>query len=566
MYAVKKELEQVFKDIDEARFIPDAPPATDREMLDLMKKQAEDELDELNEMIHEKNPTAKDKDRLPAHMVANLMHKHIPMFKTDDSNGALIYLYSFDSGIYDSNTTAIQYYAQGLYPSYKERDVHDVQYSLQRLSVTAEPEDDPYLIPVANGVFNLQTKQLLPFDPKYKFIAKIATNYNPQWLHEEPTITTSNGNVWKPSQFIHSLASEDKEISQLLYEVIADSINGNFSHRQAIFLVGSAESLSANGSNGKGTFQELIINICGLNNVAQLKVDDMKERFMASELRGKTCDIGDDLQAGTYIDNSATFNSAVTGDVLHTDVKNRKPVTFRFKGAVIQSTNDMPRFKNKTGGTYRRVVIVPFNATFKGDNDNIDIKNDYITRKAVCEWFVVKALSLGYFKKFSTPRATKEALAEYKLENDQVRQFVEDVFYYNEDDEVRAGDLYEQYKTWCDDNGYKQPVSQPAFTKSVKGILNEKTKKKTGLTAFELKDLLSGKNRISDVLNVTELAYQHKNVRYGDEVVKCFVFPLRKLVADYLNLAKHLPKNDSPEYEKRKAQKDQLEKQILIDE
>jgi len=73
----------------------------------------------------------------------------------------------------------------------------------------------------------------------------------------------------------------------------------------------------------------------------------MDKRFMINELIGKTVNIGDDLQSNVYIDNSSNFNSAVTGDVIFTDRKNKTPVSFRFKGTVIQSTNEMPSFKNR---------------------------------------------------------------------------------------------------------------------------------------------------------------------------------------------------------------------------
>lgn len=41
----------------------------------------------------------------------------------------------------------------------------------------------------------------------------------------------------------------------------------------------------------------------------------------------------------------------------------------------------MPRFKNKTGGTNRRLLIVPFNADFNGAKENPDIKENTLLIK-----------------------------------------------------------------------------------------------------------------------------------------------------------------------------------------
>ena len=38
----------------------------------------------------------------------------------------------------------------------------------------------------------------------------------------------------------------------------------------------------------------------------------------------------------------------------------------------------MPRFKDKTDAVFKRIVIVPFDADFKGSNENRKIKDEYI--------------------------------------------------------------------------------------------------------------------------------------------------------------------------------------------
>src|SRR5699024_12576491 len=82
-----------------------------------------------------------------------------------------------------------------------------------------------------------------------------------------------------------------------------------------------------------------------------------------------------------------------------------------FRTTVIQSTKVMPRLKNKTGGTNRRLLIVPFNADFNGTKENSDIKDKYLADKKVLEYVLNKAINLN-FNKFIVPRVSAELLEE----------------------------------------------------------------------------------------------------------------------------------------------------------
>ncbi len=134
----------------------------------------------------------------------------------------------------------------------------------------------------------------------------------------------------------------------------------------------------------------------GMKNVASLKISDFdgeKNRFSMGMLEGRTVVIGDDNPERYYIDDASRFKSAVTGDLITIERKNKDPYGTHFNGAVIQSTNDMPRFKNLNDSIFRRMVIVPFNAHFSGGNKNRDIKDDYIKRKDVLEYVMYKHCS-----------------------------------------------------------------------------------------------------------------------------------------------------------------------------
>ena len=68
----------------------------------------------------------------------------------------------------------------------------------------------------------------------------------------------------------------------------------------------------------------------------------------------------------------------------------------------------MPKFTDKTGGTNRRLLIVPFNADFNDSNENVDIKEQYLKDNHVLEYVLYKAINLE-FDRFTIPQVSKNA-------------------------------------------------------------------------------------------------------------------------------------------------------------
>lgn len=387
-----------------------------------------------------------------------ILRQYIEFCIFDDMEGARLAMYQPNKGIYTQNTTIIERVLNYIDYGAKSARFTEIIKALAR-EVPIRPKTiDKDLITVKNGVVDLKRMKLLPFSHKYVFDTTIDTAYN-------PNIKEPNVNGWTPSQWLDDLACGNEQIKLLLLQVIADAVNGNYSRRKAILLYG-------NGSNGKGTFQALIENIVGLQNCANLKINQFGERFALSQLIGKTVVIGDDLGAGIYIDDSGAFNSVITNDAVLIEFKGQQMFSARLYCTVIQSTNEMPKMRNRSDGTYRRLIIVTFNAKFQGDGDNWKIKDEYINRDDVKEWFLQEALKLK-FDKFIEPDISKDLLEQYKQENDPVADFKASVF-----DELVAsgmsriptGMLYEIFCNYCEQQNYKK-WSQKSFNKQLKELI-----------------------------------------------------------------------------------------------
>lgn len=393
----------------------------------------------------------------------------------DSEENTRLAMYEPDKGTYTQNETHIRRVIGWLEPKHNAQRAAEVIYHIWKDSEIRQKTVSRYLIPVKNGVFNLKTKILEPFSPKYVFTSKIATAYI-----DNPELSEIDG--WNIEKWFNDIACSDPQIARLLWEVISDSINGNYSRKKSIWLIGD-------GSNGKGTYQQLLHNLIGSENIATLKINQFGERFKLALLMEKVCCIGDDVGAGIYIDDSSEFNSVVTNETVLVEFKHKMASGVRLYPTIIQSTNDMPKIKNKTKGTYRRLLIVPFKANFEGASDNWKIKEDYIQRTGVLQYVLHKAVNMD-FERFTVPDVSEELLKTYQQENDPVVDFKENVF-----DELVENlgfkripfyIVYGLYKEFCKENGFL-PMSNFKFSKQFSMVLGDEwTSKKAKYIAGEL--------------------------------------------------------------------------------
>ena len=277
---------------------------------------------------------------VPPLTVAMKMQEHMTIVKVNDR----LAVYNIDKGIYETRLDFFHNVIFWLEPSFSEAKSNQVIFHLKNMAKDVESTASRYLVPVKNGIYNKKTKKLEPFSNRYIFTSTIETEYI-------ENIEAPNINGWNVDDWLLDLMNGDESLVKLLWQVISASLNGNYSYRKSIWFVGE-------GNDGKGTLQQLISNLVGLQNVASLKINQFSERFTLSMIEGKTVIIGDDVQAGLYIDDSSNFNSVVTGEPVFVEEKGKQPYVSFYKKTVIQSTNGLPKVRNKTNGTYRRFLII----------------------------------------------------------------------------------------------------------------------------------------------------------------------------------------------------------------
>lgn len=438
-----------------------------------------------NTTVHEKTGKVTI-PQVPFYVIAKFLLTHIPIIKSGaNEDTALLFFYDFSKGIYTSNDDYIKTCIKKIEIRYKLTKLKDVTEDLRANTRFRKPQRLDYLIAVGNGLFNAKTKELEPFDPKHFITAKVDTNYN---IHALTNYELIKNTYFNFDEWLKSIACNDDEIVTLLWQLINEAVNPNKTRRKIAIMLG-------NGTNGKSTFRQMMINLIGDINISVSTPHELQSRFGLTSLEGKICNYGDEV--GTKpLDEMDKLKSISSGESVNYERKNKDVRNYDFKTLLMFNSNEIPPIKDKSDAVLNRLLIIPFKANFEGVKDE-SIKDEKLNNKIILEYILYTALHLD-FDKFIIPEAVKKQLLNYKQENDSVFSFM---LYYKDKGyhhvscfPVRY--LTDDYENFCYENGYntRKRIGN-AFTKHLNDNLT------TSNYSYELKNHRFTKEN-TDELNI----------------------------------------------------------------
>ena len=366
---------------------------------------------------------------------------------------APLYFYDPDSGIYSEDNELLQDLMVTIYPNITERQAIDTLYKISH-SVPLRDKQSNFVV-IGSELYNNQTGEFQPFNPNVIATRKVKTEYNPNAV--EPTI-----NGWKPTEWLKGLFNHDKESYELAIQIIRATVTGK--------TLDNIFWLHGVGGTGKGTFQTLLENLVGAENIASYKIDEKNGRFDTSILIGKSVVIGDDVQKDVVIKDTSIVFSLATGDPIRIEDKGKRPYTTRLKMTVVQSSNGFPRMNADKNAIDRRFRVLTF-SELKGKPDK-RIKNDYINLPEVLEYLVKLAIETP-FKDIEPQRSIDFLNEEYK-EMNPVADFVDRFF---NDDVIQCkyvpnGYVFECFKAYCKQHqNMKYFLNEVSLHKQIKPLL-----------------------------------------------------------------------------------------------
>ena len=247
------------------------------------------------------------------------------------------------------------------------------------------------------------------------------------------------------------------------------------------------------GRNGKSTFWNTIARVLGTYS-GNMSADTLTvgcKRNVKPELaeaKGKRMIIAAELEEGMRL-NTSNVKQLCSTDEIYAEKKYKAPFSYVPTHTLVLYTNHLPRVGAIDQGTWRRLIVIPFNAKIEG---KADIKNysDFLFKMAggaVLQWIIEGAkrvIASDY--KIVQPRVVQDAIQKYKENNDWLAHFLDDCCEVGDDFEAKSGEFYNAYRSYCLQMGeYTRSTTDFYSALESTGVVRKRTR--TGVIIYGLK-------------------------------------------------------------------------------
>ena len=458
--AIEKDLRNVAKSV---RIVVPTPDLEKGDISDFFKDHTVEDLEEL--LKEEPKPEEKKLDLDRFHLINDkgritgvfdlAIFEYLKATKDLFVLGGVPYIYQ--GGVFrpdQSGATLKTMIRELIYPEFVKaptiKRVYDLFISDASLQVTTE---DINRYPVEwinfkNGFYDPRSKRMIPHDPKYR-----ATNQIPHVYGPEGQLKGTAVREWL--EFI----SNDPGDTEMLCQFSGLCLTRDT--RQQKFLI-----LNGEGGSGKSTVIRMIEKMIGAENISNISLNQLTQRFQAFGLMGKLLNSCADLEIDALSDTS-TLKKALGEDVFSAEAKGKDPVSVRNYAKLLFSTNQLPIVKSEqTNGFYRRLLILTMNRVpAKKDPaffDRLSAEIDDFIRLSV------QALERLYQNgQITESPGSIEAVKRLRCDSDTVEAFLNEKIVKDPGGRIKKLNIYLEYESYCQDMD-RQSLTKQNFYRSMK--------------------------------------------------------------------------------------------------
>jgi len=302
--------------------------------------------------------------------------------------------------------------------------------------------DSQHYVNLRNGLFNLETLTLEPHRPDMYLTTQLDFEYDPE--AQCPTF----------KKFLRtSLATEeglpDTHMIMLAQEALAYSMTARVDFKSSFWLIGRPET-------GKSTLiaflKSLMGNLHATIDLNQLAVN----RFLLSGIVGKRVVTFTEAESNTFLPD-ALYKAMVGGrDEIYVDVKNKPGMAFVPTAKFWWAMNNPPRVNDRSGATLNRLLPILFEHAIPSDQRIGNLDALLAAEKAgVFNYLLTGWQRLTKYGHFTLPERSIRWRENYRMVNDTEFLYSQSHLQFDDNGVIRGQNLYDDYKQWCERNGFK---------------------------------------------------------------------------------------------------------------
>ena len=381
--------------------------------------------------------TVNEKGRVvynPALMANFLEENFAPLINEGIDLGAIFYRYD-QSGVWKILPSAeIELLTRNVLEDFAQpKRIADAKKLVQQQTYKT-PEDlqfDPMWVNLRNGMLYLPTFELSPHAPHYNSRVQLPVKYDKE----------AECLLWLKT--LEEIFADDHEKIDVLQQFFGYCLYPKIRFPAALFQIGD-------GSNGKGTVNQILIWMLGEENVCHISLRRMEEKFGVVELKDKLLNSSGETAAKAL--EVTTFKEIAVGERIQVDQKYLPDIKFYPIAKHIISMNAFPGIKDKTHAFFRRIIVMEYKQRFENETDDKGLKEKLKEElSGIFMWSLEGLLKVLEKDEISIPESMVQAKKRFRARVNPVFLFVDEMCTLTEEAMVLPGELYKEYNIWCEE-------------------------------------------------------------------------------------------------------------------
>jgi P4 family phage/plasmid primase-like protien len=405
--------------------------------------------DDIKEIFHDLN--RQEKSRYLNDIVAKIDEQLDLIF---DEQSRVLYVYDENQGTYaadaDIAIKRLLYDKIGMATStFWESEIRDKLEVINTIDLEAAQDPQGYIC-LANGVYDVNARELVPHSPDRIFLNKWDVSFDAsaecaRWL-----------------AFLDDVLSTDNDRMKLQEFVGYTLMGWDYSYQKALFIVGPTAS-------GKSTMIKVIQSMLGDDSFASITPQQLiYNEYAPARLYAKKANFRSDIPADS-IKNTGMLKEIIGGDKIWANVKYKEPFEFEPKAKHYYAANQLPKIGESDEAFFRRVMLLPVPTTVPADDRDPHLVEKLVEElPGILNWALEGMHRLVEQRLFTgdmTPFATESTWQEW---GNSVGRF-EQIALRSGETHIPKSDIYAAYLQFCDDKNIPSE-SQHKMTRELKEL------------------------------------------------------------------------------------------------
>lgn len=323
--------------------------------------------------------------------------------------------------------------------------------------IAVAPETTAGYLCLENGVLNLDTFGMIQHTPGMFFTWKLKANF----FHQPPAHPNFD-------RFLLQVTGGDFELIQRFWEAIGYIFAPDNNAKKFVLLEGVSNS-------GKSVLAELISRYYDESVRANLDFNRLGARFDASVLVGKAINISSDLPSGPLNEAAVAIVKQITGrDPITVEAKYRTPITYRYNGSLVFSTNSRLTLTREDPAFDERVLWLPFRFAVPKEQqdpylvDRLWAERDGIVSQALLAYRQVRGQNYRFTAAEQYTYSSRTT--GFGSEEDFIAEFLQQECSFCTGAFTPTADLHIRYLDYCQGQGVQGLINRTQFSRRL-GIL-----------------------------------------------------------------------------------------------